>query len=103
MFPGYRKHERRVENNFAQQHFSFIAIGTYFRNGWPVIMFFVQIIPTHFVDSNSKDGFERWIDARLNDFCQKKLIDKKNSSMPQIKKKNMPKRITPMIKNIVGS
>ncbi|MPL93040.1 hypothetical protein SDC9_39164 [bioreactor metagenome] len=67
----------------------------------PVIMFLIQVIPTHFIHADGEDRFKVRIDTLFDQTRQHHLIDKKNGRMTEIKQQNMSQWVTTVIKYLI--
>ena len=81
---------------------NFVSIGPYLGDAGPIVVRFIQIIPRHFVDTDSEHRLEGWVHSRVGELGQHHLVDVKSSGMTEIENKGMAQTLgTPIIGVVV--
>ncbi|MPM77208.1 hypothetical protein SDC9_124208 [bioreactor metagenome] len=52
-------------------------------------MVVVEVVPTHLIHANGKNGLKFRVNASIDNLPQKKFINKEHSRVPQIKQNNV--------------
>ena len=66
-----------------------IAVCPDLRHARPDVVGRVEVVPAHLVDADGQSGFQRLVDAALQQAGQAKLVDEEHGSVPEVENERM--------------
>lgn len=90
--PTDRQVQRHLFNKMKHLLLYFLTVRFDIADRWPWVMLVIQVIPAHFIHSDSHHGLERGINTGVEISACNQLINIKGCSMGIIENKRMPQR-----------
>ena len=87
--PGDREGQRLAADQLLNRRSNRLAIGPDLVHTRPLVTALVEIIPTHFVDTDGKHRFETRVDALLDPAGQQQLVDEESRRMAEVEDQRM--------------
>ncbi len=78
-----------------------IAIRLHFRDGRPVVVLLIQVVPRHLIHAHGKHGFVGRVDPLLNEFRQNELVDVESRRVAEVEDERMPQGIRASVEGLV--
>ena len=99
--PRNRQLERHRPDGLVHDGANAIAIRLHFRDGRPVVVFLVQVVPRHLVHAHGKHGFAGRVKPALQESRQNELVDVESRRVAEVEDKRMPQGIRASVEGLV--